>query len=286
VVEPFVQGLRDLGYVEGHDIDIDWRFTIANSAARDRELIAAVLRRGVELIVVSSSSSTASAAREMAGMIPILAINVSYPVETGLVGSLARPGSGTLTALTSNAYGVNAKRLQLLRDVVPGLSRVVALVDVNTPAYDTVVWTEFKNAAAQAGLQIERINLRSADDLEAAFASIAASRPDALIDGQSPVLLGRRAPFGELALKQRLPCMMNLPQYVASGALMAYGANIAAISRNAAGYVDKILNGVRPADLPVQQPTRFDLNINATTAGQLAIAIPPDVAAQVTEWVS
>src|SRR5262249_28411153 len=138
VVDPFLDGLRDLGYVEGQTISIDWRFTVTNVEARDRELLAEVLRLPLDLIVVNASTPAALAARQMTSVVPILALSVSHPVETGLVASLARPDAGNLTALASNAPGQLAKQLYLLQDVVPGLARVAALVSVTTPAYDVV----------------------------------------------------------------------------------------------------------------------------------------------------
>jgi putative tryptophan/tyrosine transport system substrate-binding protein len=285
VVDPFLDGLRDLGYIEGQTITIEWRFAVTNVEPRDRELLAEVIRLPVDVIVVASSTPAAFTARQATSVIPIVALNVSYPVETGLVASLARPEAGNMTALASNAYGVNAKRLDLLREVVAGLARVIALVNITTPAYDGVVWNELKAAGESAGVQIERINLQSADDMEDAVSRAALNQPDALFDAQNPLLLARRDRYAELALKYRLPTMTNVPDYVASGALMAYGPSSPAVSRRAAAYVDKILKDASPADLPVEQPTIFDFVVNVTTLNAFGFTIPPSVLSLVTEWI-
>jgi putative ABC transport system substrate-binding protein len=175
--------------------------------------------------------------------------------------------------------------MDLLRDVVPGLARVAALVNVTTPAYDVVVWAELKTAADHAGVHVERFDLRSADELDDVFARAIASRPDALVDAQNPLLLPRRDRYAGLALQHRIPVMAQVRDYVAAGLLMSYGPNLPSTSRWAAAYVDKILQGVKPADLPVEQPIEFDFAVNTRTAQTLGLRIPPQVAAQVTEWI-
>jgi len=201
-VDAFLAGMRDLGYVEGQTISIDWRFTPAGSDARFPELAADLVRLPVDVIVTSATLAS-RAARQATSTIPIVAAGVAWPVETGLVASLARPG-GNLTALSANAVGLATKHVELIRDVVPGLSRAAVLVDTTNPAND-VEWDEISVATEQVGVRADRIDLRLADDLEAAFDAIVSRRTDAFIDAQNPLLLPVRDRFAALAQQHQLP---------------------------------------------------------------------------------
>ena len=209
----------------------------------------------------------------------------AYPVETGLVASLARPEAGNLTAIAVGEPGVTVKMFELLREVLPGLARVVALVNVTTPVYDVIYWNELTTAADQVGVRVERIDIRSPDDLEDALSRVARSHPDAMICAQNPLLFGVRDRLAELTLQHRIATTAESRDYIQSGVLMGYFTNLGAVFRRAGPYVDKLLKGVKPTDLPVDQPTVRDLVVNARTAQTLGLTIPPSVATLVSEWI-
>jgi putative ABC transport system substrate-binding protein len=283
-VDAFLGALRDLGYVEGQTIAIEWRFAPAggvNDAAVHAELAAELVRLPVDVIVSLSSTSATLAAKAATSTIPIVA-TASVPVESGLVASLARP-SGNVTGV-SGAVGENAKHLDLLRSVVPGLTRAAALFDVANPA-NAPQWDEFRQAAETAGVQAQRIDLYSTSDLERAFDVAELGGAQALSVIAQVLLTPVRKRVVELALQHRLPSIGRQGEWAEAGLLMTYGANFLALVRRAAVYVDKILRGARPADLPIEQPNVFDFVINLKTAQALGLTIPPDVAAQVTQWI-
>jgi putative ABC transport system substrate-binding protein len=279
-----LEGLRDLGCIEGQTVAIEWRFTQQGRDAQFAELAAELARMPVDLIIAWGSTPAVLAARQTTRAIPIFALSVAYPVQTGLVLSLARP-AGNLTASTSTAPGLAGKQLELLREVVPGVARVAVFVDATNPAYDIVGWEELQAANDEAGVDLERIGLRSADDLDAAIGAAVSSRAGAVFDRQNPLWQPVRARYARLALQHGLPWMSGQREYVEVGHFMAYGANYPDLFRKSAVYVDTILKGTKPEDLPVQQPTLYDLKVNTTTMQALGLSIPPDVAAQVTEWV-
>jgi putative ABC transport system substrate-binding protein len=285
-VDAFLGGLRDLGYVEGQTIAIEWRFSPAEGGeALYGPLLTELVGLAVDVIVLDGGSQMALAAKRATSTIPIVCTPMLYPVENGLVASLARPG-GNLTGLTSIASGVYAKCLDLLREVVPGLARVAVLIDVNNPL-ERETWAELRGAADAAGIQAQQVDLGSAGDLEAAFETSAAGRAQAVIVIGTPFLLPVRKRLAELALQHHLPGITLYPPFAEAGLLMAYGikGGLPTQSRHAAVFVDKILKGANPADLPVEQPTEFDLVVNRTTLNALGLTIPPNVASQVTTWI-
>jgi putative ABC transport system substrate-binding protein len=283
-VDAFLGGLRDLGYVEGQTIAIEWRFSTESSDNQFAAMAAVLVRLQVDVIVVHGSTAAAQATKQATTTIPIVFSNAALsPVATGLVASLARPG-GNLTAISSTAPGVHAKWVELLLQVVPGLARTATLVYPGDSAV-TGIADEVRSAATAAGVVDERIDLQSADDVEAAFQEAVSRGADGVIIAAIALLLGVRDRVADVALRHRLPTMGGTRDFVQAGSLMLYGANLLAGPRRAAVYVDKILKGAKPADLPVEQPTVFDLVANARTAQALGITFPPDVAAQVTEWI-
>jgi len=279
----FLEGLRGLGYIEGQTIAIEWRFASAASVsdAAWRELAADLVRLNVDVIVSLQTTAAALAAKAATSTIPIVA-NSAAPVESGLVASLSRPG-GNVTGL-GGFVGQNAKQLDLLRAVVPGLTRAAAFVDASNPA-NPPQWDEFQRAAEKSGVLAQRIELHSTNDLDGAFDLIEVGGAQALNVIGAAMLLPVRQRVVELALQHRLPSIERNSLWAEAGLLMVYGANNLAEFRHAADYVDKILRGAKPGDLPIEQPRVFDLVVNLKTAQALGLTIPADVAAQVTEWI-
>ena len=282
-VDAFLAGLRGLGYVEDQTIVIEWRFNDPLGPANQfQEFADELVHLPVDLIVAGASTPAANAAKQATRTIPILAVAVRDPVATGLVASLAQPG-GNLTALSTAVAGFGAKSVEMLRQFVPQMMRVAILVDSSNPTM-VLAWEDNRMGAERAGVYAERIDLQSAQDVDAAFEVAASIRPDAVIVDANPLLLPVSARVGALSLKYRLPGS-GLKQYVASGLLFDYNPDLAAVHGHAAAYVDRILKGANPADLPVEQPTTYELVVNATTARALGINISPDLAAQVTQWI-
>jgi putative ABC transport system substrate-binding protein len=282
-VDAFLQGLRDLGYIEGQTISIEWRFTPTGPGSRVSELAAELVALDVDLIAVETSTLATQAAAQATSTIPIVAVNFSFPVQTGVVVSLARPG-GNVTGVSGIAPGEYAKHLDLLRDVVPGLTRVVTLVDPNN-AGSVQHWEELRAAGQVAGVQVDRVDLQTTAELEPAFEFPAFAAAQALsLAGAAALLQPIRERVAELALQHHLAGIAT-SSYAEVGLLMNYGVSPTAVSRRGATYVDKILKGMKPADLPVELPTKFDFVVNLRTANALGLNIPPDVAAQVTEWI-
>jgi putative ABC transport system substrate-binding protein len=282
-IEAFLLGLRELGYVEGQTISIEWRFSSDGSGAELPALVADLVRLGVDLIVTEGGGTKESTGATTT--IPILAINATLPVESGYVASLARPG-GNVTAVASSAQGIATKRLELMRELVPDLLSAIMLVDPTQPS-NVAGWQELRDSAEAVSVRAARVDLMSSMDLENLFETPAVRDAQAIFNAASAFLLPVRARFAELALQHRLPAADINRLYAEAGLLLTYGprGGPTTQSHRAAVYVDKILKGARPADLPVDQPTSFDLVINSRTAEALGIAIPASVAAHVTEWV-
>jgi putative ABC transport system substrate-binding protein len=282
-IDAFLQGMRELGYVEGQTISIEWRFTSDASGADLPDLASDLVRSSVDLIVCEGGGT--QAAMRATTTIPILAINAVLPVEAGIVASLSRPG-GNVTAVAASAQGVTTKRLELMRELVPGLLSVVSLVDPTNVA-NVASWQELRTTAESVGLQVARVDLLSAADLENLFETPIVRDAQAIFNNASAFLLPVRARFAELSLQHQKPAADINRQFAEAGLLMTYGprGGPTTQSRRAAVYVDKILKGAKPADLPVDQPTVFDLVINTRTAQALGLTVPPAVAAQVTGWV-
>ena len=274
-IEALLHGLRDLGYVEGKTMIIEWRGADGNRD-RQRALATELVRLKVDIIVASSGGDT-RAAKEATATIPIVMAQADDPVASGLVVSLARPG-GNITGLSQFSPELSGKRVELLKEIVPGLSRVAVFGTSSSPGH-TAVLNETKLAATALGVSIQYLDILSSKDFDTAFRSAVKAGADAVLFLVSGSLsaVGQRAKVAQLAAKNRLPVMHERQNWVSDGGLMSYGVNLPDLHRRAATYVDKILKGAKPAELPVEQPTKFELVINLKTAKQIGLTIPPHV---------
>jgi putative ABC transport system substrate-binding protein len=274
--EAFRQGLRELGYVERKNIEIEYRYA-EGELDRLRELAAELVRLKIDIIVTAGPAATRSA-KEATGTIPIV-MGFDYdPVGNGLIASLARPG-GNITGLSTLAPEICGKQLELLKEIVPRLSRVAVLGTSTQPGYAQVL-KETELAAGALRVKLQYLDVLSPKDIETAFRAATKGRADALLALQSAVLLPQRTQLADLAVKSHVPAMYQASEYVEAGGLMTYSVNIAELHRRAATYVDKILKGAKPADLPVEQPQKFELIINLKAAKQIGLTIPPNVLAR------
>jgi putative tryptophan/tyrosine transport system substrate-binding protein len=271
--EGFRQGLRELGYIEGKNIVIERRFA-EEKLERLPQLAADLVHLKVEVIVTGRPTST-RAAKEATVTIPIVMGQDSDPVGSGFVASLARPG-GNITGLSSLAPEISGKRLELLKEIVPKLSRV-AVFGTSTQAGNAQSLKETELAAGAFGVQLQYLDILGPKDLETAFREARKGRADAALGLPSPVLLAQRTQVADLAVRSRMPAMYVASEFVDAGGLISYGPNLADMYRRAATYVDKILKGAKPADLPVEQPTKFELVINLKTAKALGLTFPQSV---------
>ena len=279
--EAFRQGLRELSYVEGKNIVIEWR-SAEGKSDRLPALAAELVRLKVDVIVTTGGLPT-RAAKEATSTIPIVMTQDTDPVANGFVASLARPG-GNITGLSTLAPELSGKRLEILREVVPKLSRVAVLGTSTGPGYAQVL-REIEPAAKAFGVKLQYLDVLDSKDIETAFRAASKGRADGVLTLQSPILVSQRAQLAELAVKNRLPAMHYDSRYVEAGGLMAYGVNIFDLDRRAATYVDKILKGRKPADLPVEQPTKFELVINLKTAKAFGLTIPPRLVERADEVI-
>jgi putative tryptophan/tyrosine transport system substrate-binding protein len=271
--------LRELGYIEGQNIAIEYRYA-EGKVDRASELAAELVRLKVDIIVVASGDQWIRAAKNATKTIPIVMAGVgSDPVRAGLVGSLARPG-GNVTGLTALNREIGGKRLELLKEAVPKLSRVAVLYDPASPGLHEV--KELLPADARAlKLTIEPWEIRAVDDFEKVFAALNKQRPDGLYDvGGGGVMRPNRKRIAGFALKSRLPSVSSSEVFVDAGGLMSFAADDADRYRRVAIYVDKVLKGAKPADLPVEQPTKFELVINLKTAKEISVTIPQKLLAR------
>jgi putative ABC transport system substrate-binding protein len=276
-IDAFRQGLRELGYIEGKNIVIEWRSGEGNRE-RVPVLAAELVRLKVEVIVTGGPGSTRPA-MEATKTIPIVMAQADDPIGEGFVASLARPG-GNVTGLSNLDSELSGKRLELLKEIVPRLSRVAIFGGSRYPA-NAQLLKEVELAAGALGMKLQHLDLIEPKDIEPAFRTAVAARADAvlmLIGG--PLLNSHGTQIAALAGKSRLPAIYERPNDVHAGGLMSYSANIDELYRRAAVYVDKILKGAKPADLPVEQPTKFELVINLKTAKQIGLTIPPNVLAR------
>jgi ABC-type uncharacterized transport system substrate-binding protein len=274
--DAFRQGLRDLGHVEGQNIAIEYRHA---EGKFDRLPGFAAELVGLKVdVLVGVTTNAVVAAKEATRTIPIVFIGVSDPVAAELVDSLARPG-GNLTGFTNIAPVLSGKRLELLKETVPKLSRVAVLWDPRSPGSEPQ-WKESQLAARELGLQLHSLEVSSADKYGGAFKEATKARSGALAVTLNPVSNSNQKPIADLAIKNRLPTMCARGDYVDNGCLMSYGPSYVAEGRDAARYVDKILKGTKPADLPVEQPMKFEFVINLQTAKQIGLTIPPNVLAR------
>ncbi len=272
-IEAIRQGLRELGYVEGKNIVIEWRYA-ERKPDRLPALAAELVRLKVAVIVTSASGET-RAAKEATSTIPIVMTNDNDPVGSGFVASLARPG-GNITGLSNLDPELSGKRLELLKEIVPRLSHVAVLASSTQPGYAQVL-KEMELAAGALKVKLQFLDVRDLKDLETAFRAAREGRADAILLLSSGVLTSLRTQIIELAVKSRLPASYPRPEFVEAGGLMTYGPNITDLSRRAATFVDKILKGTKPADLPVEQPIKFEFIINLKAAKQIGLTIPPNV---------
>ena len=283
-LDQFRQALSELGHVEGRNIVIEYR-SAKGRAEQFPALAAELVRLKVDLIVASSTAE-ALAAKQATTTIPIVVITMHDPVKDGLVASLARPG-GNVTGSTFLGPELVAKRLELLKEAVPRVSRVAALWHSSAHGERTRqdMVKEIEGAARALGVQLQLVKVEAPNDLASAFSAVTRGRADALIVLPSAMLFGERRRIVDLAAQHRLPAAYNAREYVDLGGLMAYGASISALRRRAATYVDKILKGAKPADLAVEQPTKYELMINLKTAKTLGLTIPQSVLARAEEVV-
>jgi putative ABC transport system substrate-binding protein len=275
--EAFRDRLRALGYLEDRNIKIDWRFTKGSRALLD-EFASDLVRSKVDCIVTAGVNAT-HAAKNATGTIPIVMADADDdPVRQGLIESLAQPGAN-VTGVISISSELTGKRLELLKEIVPKLSRVGIIWDPNSrPAAGHV--RETTTAASELKLQIHSLELREPDHLESIFRSAGKTRMDALVTVVTGLIHSHQSRIITLAAKSRLPTMYTISEFVIGGGLISYAADIPALSRRAANYVERILKGAKPTELPVEQPTKFELIINLKTAKQIGLTIPPNVLAR------
>jgi putative tryptophan/tyrosine transport system substrate-binding protein len=273
-VAAFQHGLRDIGYVEGKNIVIEWR---SGEGKLDRSLAhAAELVRLKVDVIVAAGGTEIRAARKATATVPIVMIRGGDPIGSGFVASLARPG-GNITGLATLRPELSGKRLELLKEIVPKLSRVAIFASSGFAEY-ALVSKEIEIAAGPLGIKLQSLDIQSPKDFESAFQAAAKGRADAvLFRVRGPVLNPHRTEVAALAVKSRLPAIYETAEEVEAGGLMSYGVNDNDLYRRAATYVDKILKGRKPTDLPVEQPTKFELVINLKAAKQIGLTIPPNV---------
>ena len=269
--EALKQGLRDLGYIEGKNILIETRYA-EGKPDRYPTLVAELVRLKIDVLV--TASGPARAAKQVSNTLPIVVVGTTDPLATGLVESLARPG-GNITGLTSLAPDLGGKRLELLKETVPKLSRVAFLYNPADPS-NVVELEQLRGPAAELGVTLRVVEARGPAEIEQAFSMIR-ERVEGLSTASSAVNNNDQRRIVEMAAKNRLPAIYHLGEFVDSGGLMSYGPNLADMYRRAAYFVDRILKGTKPADLPVEQPTKFELLINLKTAKALGLTIPPVV---------
>ena len=268
-VAAFVQRLRELAWIDGRNLAIEYRWAEGRNE-RYAENAAELVRLKVDVIVTVATPATL-AAKQATAVIPIVFAATGDPVGTGLVASLARPG-GNVTGLSSQTAETAGKRVELLREIVPGLGRLAIMGNVGNPI-SVLEFGEVQAAARALGLEVTTSELRRAEDISPAFDALK-GRADALYVCTDPLVNTHRIRINTLALAARLPTIYLFREYVEAGGLMSYGPNFRDLFRRAADYVDKILRGAKPGDIPVEQPTKFDLIINLTTAKALGLTIP------------
>src|SRR5436309_15813139 len=272
-IEAFRQGLRELSYVEGKNIVIEWRS--ADGKPDRLPALAAELERLKVAVIVTSGGAPTRRTKEATSTIPIVMTNDPDPVGDGFVASLARPG-GNITGLSTFVPELSGKRLEILREVVPKLSRVAVLGSSTATGYAQTL-REIEPAAKAFKMQLQFLDVLHAKDMETAFRAASEGRAQGVLTLNSAILGSQRAQIVELAVKKRLPVMYHQSNFVEAGGLMSYGVNVPDLNRRAASYVDKILKGAKPADLPVEQATKFEFIINLQAAKALGLTIPQSV---------
>ena len=271
VLQVFLKKLRELGWIEGKNLVIEYRWADGKTA-RLPELAAELVRLKVDLIVAPSGPA-ALAAKNATGTIPIVMIFPADPVQLGLVASLSRPGGNVSGTSYSPGPEIFGKQLQILKEAVPHASRIAVLRNPSDEGWD-VQNRALENAARSMGVRLQQVVAKGPEELDSVFAAMTREQAQALLVGGSSTFIVHRAKLAELALKTRLPTMMSYREFVEAGCLMAYAVNMIEFIPRAAVYVDKIFRGANPADLPVEQPTKFELVINLKTAKALGLTIP------------
>jgi len=269
-IESLKQGLHELGYYEGKNIVFEWRFG-EGKPDRLSELASELVRLKVDVIVTAGSTS-ARAAKEATSTIPVVMVQVIDPVGSGLVASLARPG-GNVTGLSTLSPEISGKQLELLKEILPRLSRVSVLGTSTNPG-NAQSLRETELAGAAFGVQVQYLDVLSAKDIETAFRAASKGHAEAALVLTSPITFGQRTQLVNLAAKSRLPTVYFATEFVEEGGLITYSVSFTDLFRRAATHVDKTLKGAKPADLPVEQPTKFELVINLKTAKQIGLTIP------------
>ena len=279
--QAFRQGLRDTGYAEGRDVMIEWRSANGDYDQVPR-LVGELVQRKVDLIIVDSTVAT-RAAKRATSTIPIVMATIADPVGSGLVASLAHPG-GNLTGLSMMTTDLSAKRLQLLKEVIPRLTRVAVLWNPDTPYHPKAI-EEIKAVAPSLSIKLSFVGARTSEDFSAAFSAVSRAHAQALYVIIDPYFFNHRMTLLALASKARLPVIYGEKNFAEAGALMSYGPNFGDMFRRSAEYVDKILKGAKPADLPIEQPKEYELVINLKTAKALGLTIPESILLRADEVI-
>ena len=277
----FFDALRESGWIEGKNFTLEIR-TAENRLDRLPELAAGLVNLNVDVIVAVGTLAPI-AARQATTKIPIVMTAAGDPLGTGLVTSLARPG-GNVTGMSFMAPDLGGKRLELLKEVLPQLARLAVLWNAANP-YSAIVFKETRAASRTLGIEVQSLEVRGPDDFDGAFEALRRQQPNALITVEDPLTYTYRKLIVDFAAVHQLPALHGPREFVTAGGLMSYGANLADLFRRAAGYVDKILKGAEPADLPVQQPTKFELIINLKAAKALGLTVPPLLIARADEVI-
>jgi putative ABC transport system substrate-binding protein len=281
--EAFRQGLHNLGWIEGKNILIEYRYADGRAEILP-ELAADLVRLKVD-VIVASISTDALAVRDATRTIPIVMASGGDPIASGLAESLARPG-GNITGLSQLAPALGAKRLELLKESVPALFRIAVLWNPRNPASSsTLSWNEMQGPARQLGVQLHSLEVQSSTEFDQAFESATKAGAGALVITPDPLFAGNVKQIADRATKNRLPSIFHLREFAESGGLMSYGIDRSDQFRRAATYVDKILKGAQPADLPIEQPTKFELVINLKTAKALGLTVPVALLARADEVI-
>jgi putative ABC transport system substrate-binding protein len=277
----FTDGLKELGWIEGRNIVFEPRYA-ENDLERLPGLAAELVRLQVDVIVAFGTLAPL-AAKRATSTTPIVMANAGDPLGSGLVASLARPG-GNVTGMSLMAPDLGGKRLELLKEIFPQLSRAAVIWNAANP-YSALVFEETQGAAKTFAIEVQSLEVRGPRDFDSALNSDMRKRVDALVVVEDPLTFNHRKQLADFCIESRLPSIHGLREFVDAGGLVAYGANLDELYRRAVGFVDKVLKGAKPADLPVQQPTKFELVINLKTARALGLTIPPTVLARADEVI-
>ena len=279
--QQFRHGLQDAGYAEGRDVVIEWRYANGDYT-RVPELVADLVQSKVDAIVVDSTVTT-QVAKRSTSTIPIVMALVADPVGSGLVTNLARPG-GNVTGLSQMTADLSAKRLQLLKETIPRIARVAVLWNPDTPYHSKVI-EDLKAAAPSLSIKLSFVGVRTPEQFGSVLSAVSRADAQALYVIDDPFFDIHRTTISKLASKARLPTTFGQREYVDEGGLMSYGASYADLFRRSAGYVDRILKGMKPGDLPIEQPTKFEFVVNLRTAKTIGVAIPQSVLIQADDII-